>query len=147
MSDAGESSEDADFQLILVDMSSDEAKPARQPRRDLDLRELSAWSRRQVRHIAASRQVDRGSLNLLLAQTVKLGEEVGELYAEVLGTSQMQRASKSGRFTEETLRDEIADVLICTAILADLLGVDLTQAARTKMATIDNRVADREHQA
>ena len=147
MSDESRGSNEGDFQLTLVDLGSDIQEPVRRKKRELELRELSTWARRQVRHIAENQNDNRKSLNLLLAQTVKLGEEVGELYAEILGGARLQRESKSARFSDETMRGEIADVLICVAILADLLDVDLTEATRAKMKTVDGRWAEKRRQA
>lgn len=75
----------------------------------------------------------------LLAQTVKLGEEVGELHAEVLGRTKYQRAAKAGRYDETSLAGELADVTICVAILADLLGANLTQAVMAKITQLEAR--------
>jgi NTP pyrophosphatase (non-canonical NTP hydrolase) len=75
----------------------------------------------------------------VLAQAVKLGEEVGELHAEVLGRLKRQRRSKGTRFDDRSLRGELADVVICVAILAHTTGVDLGAALEEKMAEIDRR--------
>jgi NTP pyrophosphatase (non-canonical NTP hydrolase) len=74
-----------------------------------------------------------------LAQTVKLGEEVGELQAEVLGALELQRKEKAGRFSPDTLGGELADVMVCVALLADTFGVDLARALASKIERLDAR--------
>lgn len=92
-----------------------------------------------MRLIAGSYRFDTDSHAFVLAQAVKLGEEVGELHAEVLGRAKYQRSSKTARFNDETLKGELADVLICVAILAEATGVDLATALEETMAAIDAR--------
>ncbi|HEY5015770.1 MAG TPA: hypothetical protein VII59_03230, partial [Streptosporangiaceae bacterium] len=73
------------------------------------------------------------------AQTVKLGEEAGELQAEVLGALELQRREKAGRFSRETLGGELADVMVCVALLADTFGVDLAWAVASKIEQLEAR--------
>jgi NTP pyrophosphatase (non-canonical NTP hydrolase) len=46
----------------------------------------------------------------ILARTVKLGEEFGELCEEVLAFNSLQRRQKLDNRDEESLREEFADV-------------------------------------
>lgn len=128
-----------EFQLPLIDAEPVERVPTVRRQSDLRLKELSRWAGRQARTIARTRRVDPRGEEFLLAQTVKLGEEVGELYAEILGSMRMQRSAKIESFTDESMRGELADVLICTAIIAELMNIDLSDAVRTKMDRIDGR--------
>lgn len=75
----------------------------------------------------------------VLARTVKLGEEVGELCAEVLAHQSMQRKEKLGNSTNDTLSEEFADVLITTLLVANSLNVDVKEALRKKMEKINTR--------
>jgi len=68
-----------------------------------------------------------------LAQTVKLGEEVGELHAEVLGALKYHRSDKAGKYRADTLGGGLADVMFCLALLAQILNVDLAQAVSAKI--------------
>lgn len=105
---------------------------------DLTVRELSAWAAMQIERIRAGLPDEAGAgTAYVLAQAVKLAEEVGELQAEVLGRAGYQRRDKT--YTEESLAGELADVVICTAILAVAHGVDLGEALATKLAAIDLR--------
>jgi NTP pyrophosphatase (non-canonical NTP hydrolase) len=74
----------------------------------------------------------------VLAQAAKLAEEVGELQAEVLGQAGYQRQSKAG-FTTDTLAGELADVMVCVAILASSHDVDLGKAVAAKIEKLEAR--------
>ena len=105
---------------------------------DLTVRELAAWAASQAERVQANYHgaaADRSAL--VLAHAVKLAEEVGELQAEVLGHAGYQRPHKT--YTDESLADELADVIICTAILADAHGIDLARALANKMTEVDAR--------
>ena len=112
---------------------------------DLGLQELTRWAEGQARHIAAKFRLgpaaDGDSAFFALAQAVKLGEEVGELHAEVLGALRYQRADKSSEYSTDTLGGELADVTVCLAILAHTLNVDLATAVRQKIEDLDRRRA------
>ena len=129
-----------ELQLTLLDLGTASRTPRQAPHRDLRLKDLSRWASRVSNVLARRAQLDGRGESFLLAQTVKLGEEVGELYAEVLGAARMQRDSKGDRYSTESLRGEIADVAICLAIIADLVGVDLEEALVEKFAVIDERI-------
>ena len=112
---------------------------------DLSLRELTRWAEGQARHIAEKFKLgpsaDGDNAFFALAQAVKLGEEVGELHAEVLGALRCQRTDKSGDYNLGTLGGEFADVTICLAILAHTLNVDLAKAVKDKIDDLDRRHA------
>jgi hypothetical protein len=84
---------------------------------DLTLRDLAQRAEDEARRLAANfgldLAVDGDHAYFALAQTVKLGEEVGELHAEVLGALEYQRRDKAGRYSSETLGAELADVMVC----------------------------------
>jgi NTP pyrophosphatase (non-canonical NTP hydrolase) len=105
----------------------------------LSLRELGTWARTQATRIARATHTDRGSELMIYSQAAKLVEELGELHAELLGRSKRQRASKSQTFSDASLRGELADVILATAVLAEILHVDLADAVASKIATIDAR--------
>jgi NTP pyrophosphatase (non-canonical NTP hydrolase) len=112
---------------------------------DLTFSELARWAEGEARHIAAKFRLgpDAGTSRAFfaLAQAVKLGEEVGELHAEVLGALSYQRPDKTGEFSPDTLGGELADVLVCLAILAQTLNVDLAAAVTDKIEHLDRRRA------
>ena len=105
---------------------------------DLTVRELAAWAALQGERVQANHHgAAAGRTALVLAHAIKLAEEVGELQAEVLGHAGYQRPHKT--YTDESFADELADVIICTAILADAHGVDLARALADKMTKVDAR--------
>ena len=113
------------------------------PAPDLGLRDLAQFAQGEARRIAANFGSDpsgRGDhVSLALAHAVKLGEEVGELQAEVLGLLEYQRREKAGRYSRDTLGGELADVMVCVALLADTFGVDLARAVESKIEELEAR--------
>lgn len=75
----------------------------------------------------------------ILARSVKLSEEVGELAAEVLSTLALQRKEKIAERDASKLQDELADVLITTLLLARVMGIDVTTALQHKITRINQR--------
>jgi NTP pyrophosphatase (non-canonical NTP hydrolase) len=110
-------------------------------RASLSLRELSTWSRRQVARIARATHTDQSSELMVYAQAAKLVEEVGELHAEILGRSKRQRQGKDQIFDQGSLEAELADVVLATAVLAEVLRVNLAEAISSKMEIIEARIA------
>lgn len=78
----------------------------------------------------------------ILAHSVKLSEEVGELCNETLNYISLQRKSKLEKSKPEDLAEEIADVVITTLILAEGAGVDISDALETKMEKIKVRKSE-----
>ncbi|RZS44419.1 hypothetical protein EV193_101295 [Herbihabitans rhizosphaerae] len=108
---------------------------------DMSLREASEWAGHQAKRLAANFGLDMaGDRDLFaLAQTAKLGEEVGELHAEVLGALKYCRADKAAQFTSDSLAGELADVMVCTLLLAQILEVDLPAAVTGKIGFLRER--------
>ncbi len=75
----------------------------------------------------------------ILAETVKLNEEVGELCNEVLSFLGEQREEKLKSFDKEKLANEIADVLIVTLLIAKSVDVDFELALENKIKQIETR--------
>lgn len=75
----------------------------------------------------------------ILARTVKLGEEFGELCDEVLSFNLMQRKDKLKHYNNKNLSEEIADILITTLLLAKAIDVDIEDALKRKIAKINKR--------
>lgn len=76
----------------------------------------------------------------ILAKTVKLNEEVGELCNDILGILKLQRKSKLEKFDRRNVYQEFADVIITTIQLAQAAGVDIERAISDKMKTIEKRL-------
>lgn len=111
------------------------------PPSDMSLRDLSQWAQQQAKRLAVNFGLDApsDSAYFALAQTVKLGEEVGELHAEVLGALQYHRPDKQGQYGTETLAGELADVMVCVALLSQILHVDLAKAVTDKVGYLEGR--------
>lgn len=75
----------------------------------------------------------------ILARTVKLFEEVGELSDEILGSMGWQRQEKLDRKSQESMAEEFADVLITTLLLAKTVGVDVEPAIAKKFEKLRGR--------
>ncbi|MBR9683351.1 hypothetical protein GOV03_02315 [Candidatus Woesearchaeota archaeon] len=76
---------------------------------------------------------------LILAQTVKLTEELGELCSEVLAHKSLQRKQKLENHDQENIQEEFADVLIVTLILAKAMNIDIEKALENKIDKINKR--------
>jgi NTP pyrophosphatase (non-canonical NTP hydrolase) len=77
---------------------------------------------------------------VILARTVKLGEEFGELCEEVLAYNLLQRKQKLDNCVKENLPEEFADVIITTLLLAKTMNVDVEKALEEKMQKLNHRV-------
>lgn len=73
----------------------------------------------------------------ILARTVKLSEEVGELCSEILAYNAFQRKEKL--LKKGNLEGELADVIITTLLLARSVDVDIKEALLAKMSKLKNR--------
>jgi len=112
-----------------------------QLRGDISLRDAADWANQQAKRLAANFGLDVvGDRDLFaLAQTAKLSEEVGELHAEVLGAIGYCRTEKASSFTPGGLAGELADVMICTLLLAEIFEVDLPEAVTAKIDHLRER--------
>lgn len=72
----------------------------------------------------------------ILARTVKLNEEVGELCNDILAVLKMQRKSKLEKFDKRNFYEEFADVIITTILLANAANVDVERAVHDKLKKI-----------
>lgn len=75
----------------------------------------------------------------ILARTVKLTEEVGELSEAILSYCHDQRDEKLAIFRKENLDDELADVIITTLVLARSVKSDINIAIVSKIEKIIKR--------
>ncbi len=75
----------------------------------------------------------------ILARTVKLTEELGELCNEVLAFNGDQRQEKLDRHGKNNLPNEFADVIITTLLLAKSMNVDVKEALINKIEKINKR--------
>jgi NTP pyrophosphatase (non-canonical NTP hydrolase) len=76
---------------------------------------------------------------LTLAQTVKINEELGELYNEVLNHLSLQRKEKLVNMDKKVIEEEFSDVLITTLLLAKRMDIDIERALEKKISKINKR--------
>lgn len=76
----------------------------------------------------------------ILARTVKLSEEVGELSEAVLTFIGDQRKEKLNDFKKEHLENEIADVIITSTMIALSTNINLDRAITRKLHKINTRL-------
>jgi NTP pyrophosphatase (non-canonical NTP hydrolase) len=81
-----------------------------------------------------------GQESLILARTVKLTEELGELCQEVLVHCFLQRKQKLEKFDKQKLPEEFADILITALLLAKSMDVDVEAALEKKIRKIERRI-------
>lgn len=72
----------------------------------------------------------------ILAKTVKLSEEVGELSNEILSTLSLQRKSKLEKANKKNMYEEFADVILSTVALANSMKVNLDRAVKEKLKKV-----------
>ncbi len=75
----------------------------------------------------------------ILARTVKLSEELGELANDVLSFNADQRDEKLDAYDASNLPQEFADVIITTLLLAESMGVDVEKGIESKIEKIKKR--------
>lgn len=75
----------------------------------------------------------------ILARTVKLTEELGELSDEVLAHTSLQRKQKLENHDTQNLSEEFADVILTTLLLAKAMNVDIEKALAKKVEKINKR--------
>ncbi|GAA1464577.1 hypothetical protein NE857_09010 [Nocardiopsis exhalans] len=91
----------------------------------------------EIQDYVAEMEVERGfSDSTLLEQTLKLAEEIGEVCKAVRKQAALSVDPTS---TVGGLGEELADVLIYLAAIANRSGIDLSQALRDKEAVNENR--------
>lgn len=82
---------------------------------------------------------DKDEKEILLANTIKIGEELGELYNEVLAHKGFQRKDKLDKMDVKEIEKEIADVILTTFILARRFNINIENALNTKIEKIKSR--------
>jgi NTP pyrophosphatase (non-canonical NTP hydrolase) len=116
-------------------------RQAHDERGDMTFRDAAKWANQQAKKLATHFGLDVASdRNMFaLAQAAKLGEEVGELHSEVLGAIGYCSADKAAQFSRGSLAGELADVAVCTLLLAEIFEIDLSTAVADKIAALQER--------
>lgn len=75
----------------------------------------------------------------ILARTVKLNEEVGELCNDILAVLKLQRKSKLEKFDKRNFYEEFGDVILSVIQLATSAGVDVDRAVHDKLKKVEEK--------
>jgi len=103
----------------------------------MDLKELGTHAQEEVNRLRTHYKfVDEEKF--ILAQMVKLSEEHGELAEKILGQFNLQRKDKLAE-TKKDLPGEFADVILVSAMIAQAMKIDITDALEKKLAKIKAR--------
>ena len=106
-----------------------------QPMELVELRAFIKAQAKQLKDYYAGVDEDK----MILAGTVKLAEELGELCQEILAHQTLQRTSKLKHHNKDTLASEFADAIIIPLILAEWMNIDMEQALEHKIDIIKKR--------
>lgn len=104
----------------------------------MELSDLVAFAKGQNEWLK-ERGAGKTERERLYAQTVKLGEEFGELCDAILARDGEQRPEKLSEASDDALAAELADVALVVFILAHKLGINLPEALQKKMAALEAR--------
>lgn len=105
----------------------------------MQLKDLKRFIKREDRRLRKSYGGYKDEEKRVLARTVKLAEELGELCDEVLGSISLQRKEKLEKRDTGNLAGEFADVMITVLLLAEAMKVDMEKALKEKIKKIDKR--------
>lgn len=96
----------------------------------------------QLRRVSVERTAvwGNGAMPDPLWRATELGGEVGEALNEVKKLVREQRGERGSRTTVEKLAEELADVIICTDLLAATYGIDLHEAVVHKFNATSDKV-------
>ena len=106
------------------------------------MKELLQFIDKQDKKLIKSYESTHDKEKRVLARSVKLTEEVGELCSEALSFNGNQRQEKLDSRDTDSLANEVADVLITTLLLAKTMDVDISKALKNKIEKIDKRFED-----
>lgn len=95
----------------------------------MDIKELNDFAKESEEKL--SRYFNKSKSELTLIHTLKLGEETGEVFEQVLSIHNAQRKEKA--VNKEEIGEEIADVLLVGFILANNLNIDIERELKNKI--------------
>ena len=103
----------------------------------MDIKEVMDFIKWESERLKKNFQTD--DKERLLARTVKIGEEYGELCDDILAFRNLQRRQKMGQRKIEDLHEEVIDVILVTLLLAEELGIDVESEIRKKIEKVRER--------
>ncbi|MDO8443499.1 MAG: MazG nucleotide pyrophosphohydrolase domain-containing protein [Candidatus Azambacteria bacterium] len=105
----------------------------------MQLKDLKKFIKKEDQRLRESYGNYKDEEKRILARTVKLTEELGELCDEVLSYVSLQRKVKLDKHDKNNLPGEFADVVITTLLLAEVMKVDIEEALKGKIKKINAR--------
>ena len=107
--------------------------------KNMRLKDLEKFIKKEDKRLRKSYGNYKDEEKRILARTVKLTEELGELCDEVLAYNSFQRKDKLDKHDVNNLPGEFADVVITTLLLAEVMKVDIEKALKDKIKKINVR--------
>ncbi|MEK7531552.1 MAG: MazG nucleotide pyrophosphohydrolase domain-containing protein [Patescibacteria group bacterium] len=105
----------------------------------MTLEDLQNFINEQDTLFRSAKSASQTERERVLARTVKISEELGELCDEVLASMGDQRSGKLEVRDSENLSGEFADVIITTFLLAKSMNVNVSEALEKKIKKIRER--------
>lgn len=102
----------------------------------MTLQEFQSFIDEQDALFKTIKTTDQNEKERIFSRTIKVAEEFGELCSEVLASVGDQRKDKLNIHTTQTIRDEFADVLITTFLLAKSMDIDIMESLDHKIQKI-----------
>lgn len=103
--------------------------------------ELTLSELRDANKIRAAEWMKGDERDNALFRAVELGGEVGEALDAVKKHERYLMNVKGGVYGKQSIAEELADVVICADRLAEIYGIDLGSAIRSKFNKTSERYA------
>ena len=95
----------------------------------MEIKELKEFAKETEDRL--SRYYNKSKEELIIFHTLKMGEEAGEVFEQVLSHLNIQRKEKE--MNKSSIGEEIADVLLAGVVLAQSLNIDIEKELDNKM--------------
>ena len=106
---------------------------------NLSIKELENFARLQIEKLNKKYGLEKDRDKDNWAYALKIGEELGELYQELLSHKGYQREEKMQNFKKDDIKKEIVDVIFTVFILGKSLDIDINEAIIERMGEIIKR--------
>ncbi|MDE1848800.1 MAG: hypothetical protein KGH55_02105 [Nanoarchaeota archaeon] len=104
----------------------------------MNIKEINQFINEEIKRLEEYYS-EKDKSELTMAMGLKVIEELGELYDEILKNKGYQRKEKLQKADEESLKKEFADVIFTILILAKRFSIDIEDAVKIKMDEIRKR--------
>jgi NTP pyrophosphatase (non-canonical NTP hydrolase) len=102
----------------------------------MEIKELKEFAKESEDKL--SRYYNKTKEELIVFHALKIGEETGELFEQVLNHHNIQRKEKA--LDKDKIGEEIADVLLAGIVLAQSLNIDIEKELDDKMKKNRERI-------